>query len=400
MRTQTPTVIGTAKPSVNPQPDHDRQTEVLLARSSTAASIAPQTANTNTTAEHGHVRPRGERRARAGQGVTDPRVTGDRDPGRPHAAFREAVHTDQRDAKFRRRAPRTPYWTSRDPVAPAIAPTTTDSRATQDSVAPPPLEPLPPESRCRWRPVPSPDRPRDRPPTAPQGGLGPKPGRITTYTSTSSGDNGDGGRLDVVTGLLESDNEKRPKKVDRQRQRQRRARRSPTSTSARTDPTPTARCDPCRKTKRQAPRPADTSGIRSVTLTKRNDEPNWLLGKASSRLSQNFSCETSGASGSAAEESPRRPVAKVASKLSSQILVLLRLLRQTYLMPATAARNHRRSTRIRPRQHRPPVPRPTARRPHRSGCRPEAGLQRQAVGNVYTRAAARSCRAAGLRPTR
>jgi hypothetical protein len=62
--------------------------------------------------------------------------------------------------------------------------------------------------------------------------------------------------------------------------------------------------------------------------------------------------------------------------------------------------DHRLSTRIRPRLHRPPVPRPAARRPHRSGREPEAGLQRQAVWNLYTRAAAWSCRAPGLRASR
>jgi hypothetical protein len=34
-----------------------------------------------------------------------------------------------------RTAPRIPYWTSRDPVAPAIAPTTTDNTAAHTAVA-------------------------------------------------------------------------------------------------------------------------------------------------------------------------------------------------------------------------------------------------------------------------
>ena len=46
--------------------------------------------------EHGHVRPRGESRARAGQGVTDAGVTSEGGPDGPQCSFWEAVHSGQR----------------------------------------------------------------------------------------------------------------------------------------------------------------------------------------------------------------------------------------------------------------------------------------------------------------
>src|SRR6185312_15370859 len=45
-----PTVIGTAKPTVIAHPITTQSTGTSLARSNTAASIAPATANTNATA--------------------------------------------------------------------------------------------------------------------------------------------------------------------------------------------------------------------------------------------------------------------------------------------------------------------------------------------------------------
>jgi Resolvase, N terminal domain/Helix-turn-helix domain of resolvase len=64
------------------------------------------------------------------------------------------------------------------------------------------------------------------------------------------------------------------------------------------------------------------------------------------------------------------------------------------------SRPHRCSTRLRPRQHRPSVPRPAARRPQRSGRETKARLQRQAVWHLYPRATARTCCSVGLRPRR
>ena len=112
-------------------------------------------------------------------------------------------------------APRIPYWTSRDPVAPAIAPTTTKSRAAQTA--------LPPTTRTTARPNPGVGglqcpRPIDlvagRPPLHKADPA--DAGKNHHVHQHQHGDNGDGGRLDVVIGLLESDNDKRRKEVDRQ----------------------------------------------------------------------------------------------------------------------------------------------------------------------------------------
>ena len=117
-----------------PAPDHnDRATGTSPARSSAAASIAPSR-RTRTRAAARQVRPRGKSRARAGQGVADPRVTGESDPGRPQRCLPGSCARRSARRRFLTTAPTIPYWTSRDPVAPAIAPTTTNSSATQTAL--------------------------------------------------------------------------------------------------------------------------------------------------------------------------------------------------------------------------------------------------------------------------
>ena len=78
-------------------PDHDAEHGDLTGPIEHGRQHRARDGERERDREHGHVRPRGERRARAGQGVTDPRVTGDGDPGRPQRCFHEAVHSDQLD---------------------------------------------------------------------------------------------------------------------------------------------------------------------------------------------------------------------------------------------------------------------------------------------------------------
>ncbi len=111
-------------------------------------------------------------------------------------------------------APRILYWTSRDPLAPAIAPTMTDksepnSGVPQRSENSPPSKGVGGLEGCRsidlvaGRPLLS----RAEPPDI---------GKSPYAVQHQRGENGDG-RLDVVTGLFDSDNETRPEEVDRQR---------------------------------------------------------------------------------------------------------------------------------------------------------------------------------------
>ena len=73
----------------------------------------------------------------------------------------------------------------------------------------------PPDSRHTWRPAPF---PIDLPPAAHRSTrrIRPRPGRKYHVRHHQHRDNGDGGRLDVVVGLLEGDNDKRRNKIDRQ----------------------------------------------------------------------------------------------------------------------------------------------------------------------------------------
>ena len=92
-----PTVIGTAKPSVNAHPITTAEHGDLAGPIEHGRQHRARDGERERDREHGHVRPRGKSRARAGQGVTDPRVTGDGDPGWPQRCFHEAVHSDQLD---------------------------------------------------------------------------------------------------------------------------------------------------------------------------------------------------------------------------------------------------------------------------------------------------------------
>ena len=119
-----PTVIGTAKPSVNAHPITTASTGTSLARSNTAASIAPATANANATASmdtFDHAAKVGRERGRESPIPVSPAMA--------TLAGRNAASTKLCTAiswtAVPTAAPRIAYWTSRDPVAPAIAPTTT-----------------------------------------------------------------------------------------------------------------------------------------------------------------------------------------------------------------------------------------------------------------------------------
>src|SRR3981189_1925713 len=108
-----PTVIGTAKPTVNTHPITTQSTGTSLTRSNTAASAAPETANTNAAAMIDSL---------------DPAAKGGREGGRespiavsPAMATltgRNAASTKLCTATSRlaapKAAPRIPYWTSRD----------------------------------------------------------------------------------------------------------------------------------------------------------------------------------------------------------------------------------------------------------------------------------------------
>ena len=90
-----PTVKGTAKKSVIAHAITTQSAGASLARSKTAANIAPATANEKATREHRQVRPGGKRGARTRHGLTDPCVADEGNPYWPQRAFRQAVHTDQ-----------------------------------------------------------------------------------------------------------------------------------------------------------------------------------------------------------------------------------------------------------------------------------------------------------------
>ena len=180
-----PTVIGTAKPSVNAHPITTAEHGDLAGPIEHGRQHRARDGERERDREHGHVRPRGKGRARAGQGVTDPRVTGDGDPGRPQRCFHEAVHGDQLDGGSDGGA--------QDRVLDEPRPGRPGDRTDNDrkqggpnSVGPHRSGNRCPEPRRRWPPEPSPDRPRGRLPTAPQTRIRPTPGRTITYTSTST----------------------------------------------------------------------------------------------------------------------------------------------------------------------------------------------------------------------
>ncbi len=132
-----PTVNGSPNAKCHPTPDHhDRAPVPHCARSNTAASIAPSTTNMNADREHRTRSTTRQRSVESGAGShrapVSPAIA--TRAGRT-ARFHQAVHGGQRRGPVPTTAPRIAYWTSRDPVAPAIAPTTTDSSATTTAVA-------------------------------------------------------------------------------------------------------------------------------------------------------------------------------------------------------------------------------------------------------------------------
>ncbi len=113
--------------------------------------------------------------------------------------------------------PRTTYWTSREPVTPTIGPTTADSTPAKTALA----------VTIRTNNFPGPGvgrgqcfRPIDlltcRPPL--HNATLPRTEKNGRPMQHRRGDNGDSGRFRVVARLLDSNNEKRPKKVNGQRQ--------------------------------------------------------------------------------------------------------------------------------------------------------------------------------------
>ncbi len=143
-----------------------------LARSNTAASIAPATANTRT-------RPRAWTRSTTRRNSAESGAGNHRSPC--HRRWRPWLAASllprscaQRSAwpQIRRRHPG-----SRTGRAATQSPRRSHRQRPEAGRPQQRCRPLlgqpPPEHRCRWPPVPSPDRPRGRLPTAPQGGSSP-----------------------------------------------------------------------------------------------------------------------------------------------------------------------------------------------------------------------------------
>ena len=163
-----PTVIGTAKTSVNAHPITAKRTGSSRARSNTAASIAPATAYVNATASMDtfvHAAKVGRERGRESPIPVSPAMA--TLAGRSAASIK--LCTPGSGMAAPKAVPNIPYWTSRDASAPAIAPTRTKTRAPMTAL-PTTARATTPEPRCRWPPARLPARPRGRLPTAPQGG--------------------------------------------------------------------------------------------------------------------------------------------------------------------------------------------------------------------------------------
>src|SRR5262249_5202775 len=122
------TVNGTPNPSVNAHPITKTRTGSSRTGSNMAASIAPLTANRNTTASTNtfdHAARLGRERGKESPiSVSSAIATR---AGRTAAPTKPCTMVSPRAAPPT--APRIAYWTSRDPVAPAIAPTTIDTTA-------------------------------------------------------------------------------------------------------------------------------------------------------------------------------------------------------------------------------------------------------------------------------
>src|SRR5262249_2190055 len=127
--TMAPTVIGAARP-VQKQPIATKSTGYSLVRSSTSASIAPPTAKVNKEPSidtSNHAANVGRER-----GSESPRPVS---PARAARTGRNAPCTEVCNPisamATPKAAPKIPYWTSRDQLAPETAPTSTKSDAVQ-----------------------------------------------------------------------------------------------------------------------------------------------------------------------------------------------------------------------------------------------------------------------------
>ena len=180
--------------------------------------LAPAVAECERHREHVRVGPRRESRARARQRVANFRVTGHRCPRRPQRSFHETVHIHYPNGRRRTRAPTIAYWTSRHTVAPAIAPTTTPSRAAHTTSIASDSDDRPPRvgeggAQCRHR--------IDlvaRCPHLNRARTSFNPGRTTQVGLYQHGDSGDDGRGDKATRSFESDDDQRVTAEDEQPQ--------------------------------------------------------------------------------------------------------------------------------------------------------------------------------------
>jgi len=207
-----PTVIGTAKTSVNAHPITAKRTGSSRARSNTAASIAPATAYVNATASMDtfvHAAIVGRERGRESPIPVSPAMA--TLAGRSAASIK--LCTPGSGMAAPKAEPNIPYWTS------AIRPLRRSHRRGPNQGA---------HNRLAYH------RSGNHPPSPGVGGLQracpldlvagcpllhkaeqSAAGKSHHIPAHQHGDNGDGGRLDVVTRLLKSDNAKRWNKVDR-----------------------------------------------------------------------------------------------------------------------------------------------------------------------------------------
>ena len=118
-----PTTIGTAKPSVNEHAIARASNGTSMTGSNTAANNAPTTAKPNAAASmdaFDHAAKVGRERGRESPIAVSPAMAVL--AGRIVASTKLCMVTSEVIAP--KTTPTIPYWTSRDPGAPAIAPTT------------------------------------------------------------------------------------------------------------------------------------------------------------------------------------------------------------------------------------------------------------------------------------
>src|ERR1700704_3292123 len=132
-----PTVIGTPNPSVNAHPITMQSTGTSLARSMTAANMAPATANENAPVSmdtFDQVAKVGRDRGKLSPIPVSPVMATRTGRNAASGKLCTAITT----TAIPEAAPMIAYWTNRNPLAPAIAPTTTNSKAITTALAPTP----------------------------------------------------------------------------------------------------------------------------------------------------------------------------------------------------------------------------------------------------------------------